>query len=408
MRSKLSFLLPNVLRNKRFEGFLQGIDGGLFELQEVLQKYVDFLEPEKAPEDWVYWLFYALGGEQYYRDDFDDVEKRKVLRSLFRLYTLKGTSKGVEEHLRALARAEVVYINNPKDASFLSPALTQEEREKFEAKFREVRILPYCRGGKRYLYTPFVDDFCFGFPATASAHTRLYGAVFLYDPLTGNEERITVAPLPFDTIEIPKPGRAIGAFLGRFCRFLYRHGAEERLFRVVLSGAARDAFEYRTSKALIPSLYPTLIRYRERYISGWAWGIFPSRGNFRHFTVESSACYRIVRYFKVFEKERATFGERTAMFFLGARRLGPLGPFTCEVGADLARKATSFESLLPLCVYKRFLTQSDALARIERARWAINLARAAGIKVILDTAPRPTLKSSEAVVCGRYKCGGVR
>jgi phage tail-like protein len=411
MQSKLSFLLPNILRgNRTLEGFLQGIDGGLFELQEVLQRYIDLLEPEKTPEDWIYWLFYALGGEQYYRDDFDSVERRKVLRNLFQLYTSKGTPGGIKKHLRILVGAETVYVNNPKDTSFLSPALTQEEREAFESKFREVRILPYYRSGKRHLHTPFTNDFCFGFPTATDAHSRLYGIVSLYDPLTRNEERIAItSPIP-DVIEIPKPGKAIGIFLtGHFLYgFLYQHGAEERLFRIVLSGIAQDAFEYRTSEALIPTLYPTSVRYRERYIPGQAWGLFPGKGSFKRFTIENTAYYRILRYFRIFEKERAVLTKRGAMFFLGNKRLGPLKAFTCEVGVDLTRKATKFESLIPLYVYKCFLTEGNAQARIERARWAINLARTAGVKITLDTSPHPTLKSSEVVVCGRYKCGGVK
>ena len=431
MQSKTGLLLPRVFRgNRLLEEYLLAGEKPLFDIQRELEGFLEKLLPFGAPADFLSWLFYALGAEDYLRDDWDEVKKRVVLANLFKLFRTKGTVEGLRLHLRILVDQTLIKANQPPDKSFSGISYSESERLQFEALHPEIRIYPFKHQGKQHSF--FVGDFLGDpaldfsvFPSRTDALLRIGDTVELYDPLTGEAkplnyfhiEKEYVEKKARQVVEIRKKGKAYGIFLSYFAfGKLVDHGAKERFYTVELLRPWKEEIERRIPLSIKPTLSPFRTYYEEEKVRAKAYGLFlrnrytdrfrDEGGAFiQGYFVRSNAGERIYKRLKLFDPNRIHFRRNINIIrFLGALRLSSIPKCSLEAYVDISSFAPK-----KLIFFQRFLSgyllKSGAEGRIQKMLWAGRKAKAAGIKVKIATSLRHPLRSSQILVSGNIKSG---
>lgn len=431
MQSKTSLFLP-MLRTAFFEGFLEAAEKSLFDIEEILEGFEPKLRSDTVPDEWLNWLFYALGGEDYLRDDFDDTRKRNALKRIFDLYKGRGTFPGMDLHWQLLVDNRLLKANQPPSKSFCGLSLTEGERKEFEKNHPEIRVYPFKSSGEKHSF--FIRD-CFGdpdenysvFPAQTDALLRIGEAVELYDPLADEStalhffqyDKEHIERKTSNVVEVRLKGKAVGLFCGNILKgFTIDHGAKKRLYRLQLAGIFQDEITKRIPLAATPSLIPFRMFYEEVKVSGDGRGFFlanrypdvyPDTGGsfLPSFFVRRLAGERIYKKFKLFDPARVSFAQRTILAYMGAFRLGVLPPHTAEAYVDMLHVKPK-KAFFITGFANGFYYKSDAGERIEKMRWAGNLARRAGSKIKIQTKNRKPIRALSSVVAGQYRVGEYR
>lgn len=429
MQSKTSLILPGLFRGNEFqEKFLQSGEQPLFQIEGELERFIENLSASHAPEAWLDWLFYALGAEDYLAGDFNTTQKRTILSRLFEMYRSKGTVKGLKLHWEILTGRELLRAEQPPSKSFNSTSLTVDERKAWEANHPEIRVYPFAeRGIRRWALMP--DDFIGrGYPSITTAGLRLADRVELYDPKTGVKNLLNgfyydskyVKRKAKNIVEIRKKGRAMGVFasiaMTASRRCTVNHEAGSRLYNIELYQEYSDGIQKRSQLAIRPSLEPMRGYYENEYIKGKKVGInlgnrykdvYKDRGGtylFGSYFAVSTARQRIVRKMKLFDPDRVIFAKRESFNYLNAMKMGALQPHHIEAYVDMSSKAPA--RAFHLAGYLNdYLYQSGTGGRIVKMRWAGNLARQAGCKVIVSITNRIPLIATMGILCGKYKTG---
>lgn len=94
--------------------------------------------PEKVPAGILPYLANALSVDLWF-EDWDEQRKRKIVADSFNLHRLKGRVEAVRRHL-PYVDATLLKATTPPSKTFLMPALTNDERAEFLARFAQLRI----------------------------------------------------------------------------------------------------------------------------------------------------------------------------------------------------------------------------------------------------------------------------
>lgn len=437
MDSRTGKYLPGVYRSAELEAFLKSTEKPLFDIQKVLENFYSDILPGTAPDDFLDWLFYALGGEEYNREDFDDTRKRLVLKSIFKLYRGRGTVEGIKDHLRILCGFELINYNQPPDKSFCGQSLSQEERDVFEKNQPEIRVYSFRNEGERPKNTMFVNWYL-GDPAQDwNFVTYITGAINRIGDITEYYDPITDETSPLDTyyiepeyvekkakkrINIQLKGEKSGIFVDDpLYGKTVDHLAKKRLYSVTLEEPYTDIQSKRKNLAVTPGLQYLRVSYDQEKIPGGdsfpkvGDGVFLSNrwpdeypdtggGFVSDYPIKRDAEERIYKRFKLFDPERAIYIQKERSTFIGTRRLGPIAKHTAEMFVDLQSKRYK-RSIYPRLFVNGFLVMSDAGERIEKAVWASRLARPAGTKLNMFHKLRKTITVSSGLKTGDAKVG---
>lgn len=421
--SRTELLLPGV--HRAMGGPLQTIlaqtaEAPLFTAEATEESFIDRLLPDGAPSGWLRWLFSALGADAYWREDFDDTRRRLILRRLFELYRSKGTAAGLRLHLGLLADATLVRAVQPPAKTFLAPSLTQAERAALEAQHPEVRLRPFSQYGVKQ--SLFAGD-CLGdpteswavHPAITTAGDRIGETAALYDPATAVEtplQRATVDVAGL-VVRLGIRGRAVGLFARRALPAVVAdQEARTRLYTYALQGGTTDPLLTRASLGARPGLLPVRVWYTPHHEPGTGRGMYaanrwtdrwPDRGgaHLPAFPTRGGAERRIWKSVRLFDPARAPQHGRAASTYCGGSRLGRVPVHVMEASIS----APGHTSGLAMwgaagAAAGRFIVASDAVARIDRMRWAGNLARRAGCRIPVATRTHIPLLTGPSVVCG--------
>lgn len=340
----------------------------------------DISNPETAPDSFIPWLAWGLSSDLWDRD-WPIEKKRAVAKAWYRLHRLKGTQAGIEEALRFFG-AEVVGVRRPPDAFYPDPALTRDEREKYLARFRQLRFYRFRSRGAAtfgaYVGSGYRRGRLFagsGFhPTFTDAPVRIGRRAFVYDPLTGVEEPVRRADRVTETDrrgatdfeQVFLPGDAGWSFfIGRQRsgkRFTAATGARGRTYSVAID---REYIE-RTSRlhisGILPSDQPIDVRPRRSMVGGQRvrGQLFPAHkakgtgflgrpgdGAARVFLPPTTAGNRIFDQVFLFDPSRLP-DRRDARTFVGHTRLG-MTPYHARITVKMEGKRSRF-------AFRRFVT----------------------------------------------------
>lgn len=432
MQSKTGLILPGIFHgNELLEVYLQSSEEPLFEIEHELEFFLDKLAltypfADTQADVWLDWLFYALGGEDYLRKEFNTTKKITIIKRLFDLYKAKGTAKGLRLNWQVLVDRQTLRINQPPSKSFNATSLTEEERQRWEAIHQEIRIYPFAdRALKGWALIP-KDYLGRGYAMTTDAGLRLADRVELYDPKTGDKSLLSggyykpeyVLSKAKNLIEIRKKGNAWGIFLSTLSlrKHLVTHKADKRLYNIELYSEYQDEIQKRHWFSIKPSLMPMRGYYENEYIKGEKIGIHLTNrykdvykdkgGSFmkKAYFVVSDAYKRIIKKMKLFDPERTPFFKREAFNYLNHLRIGALLRHHVEAYVDMSYKAP-IRAFFFAKWLNNYLFSSDAYKRIDDMRWAGNLTRQAGCKVLVSITNRVPLRASSGIKSGKYITG---
>lgn len=184
------------------------------------------LDPWTCPEHLLPWLAWSWSIDLW-SDDWPTERKRRVIAHAVRLHRLKGTERGMAEHV-ALVDGEVRQVVTPPQRFFASRTLTKEEFDDWLRSMPQIRVyLAKEFGSARDL--SFIGGFAGHSFARLDAGRALLGrAARLWD--RGRETRLVTADITTereqrDALRVERvslPGRAgFGAFDGRFAGHCY-------------------------------------------------------------------------------------------------------------------------------------------------------------------------------------------
>lgn len=427
-QSQTGLILPGVFRGQPLlESMLQTTERPLFAASAAMEAFLDQLRPETAPASWLPWLFWALGGEDYYRPDWSETKARLVLSRLVELYRSRGTVKGLGLHLSLLADQTLLAATQPPAKAFAGVSLATAEREAFRSRHPEIRIWPYQHMG--VARTAMLGDCWPGgataetkgrcFPAVTDAITRVGDRLEWYDPLPAAErpegafgaDGAGVSRDSAGIFEIRVRGLAHGLFLGRWLvGSTVDHGAARRLYRVL-----PDPVGGRDPLAVQPSLAPVRVMVEDLRIAGYGPGLFlrnryadiyPDRGGsfVGGHLVARHAEQRIGHAMRVFDPARTVGSRRAGIGFVGGFAFGDLPAHTMIVRVQMPGR-TGRTVVWPGRPLPGHIAASDAPGRIARGRWAGGLARRAGATVLINTQAMEQIATGEQVLAGTHTVG---
>lgn len=427
-QSQTGLILPGVFRGQPLlESMLQSSERPLLDASAVMEAFLDQLRPETAPASWLPWLFWALGGEDYYRPDWGETRMRLVLSRLVDLYRSRGTVEGLGLHLSLLADQTLLKATQPPAKAFAGVSLTAAEREAFESRHPEIQIWPFQHAG---MARTAMLGHCW--PGGASAETKGRCVPAVTDAIARVGDRLEWHdPLPVaqrppgafgadgagvgrdsgGIFEIRVRGRACGLFLGRWLvGYTVDHGASRRLYRLL-----PDPVGGRDPLAVPPSLTPIRARADDLRIPGYGPGVFlrnrytdvyPDRGGsfVGGHLVARHAEQRIGHAMRVFDPARVVGSRRAGIGFVGGFSLGDLPAHTMIARVQMSGR-TVRAIVWPSRPLTGYIAISDAPGRIARGRWAGGLARRGGVKILMNTQAMTRIVAGEHVLTGTHTVG---
>jgi hypothetical protein len=412
-------LLPGI--HRALGGALQTVlaqaaEAPLFDAEQTEESFIDRLLPDGAPAHWLRWLFYAMGADAYWREDYDDTRRRLILRRIFELYRSRGTVDGLGLHVNLLADATLVRAVQPPARLFLLPSLTQAERAALETHYPEVRLRPFNQPGLRR--SAFVGDVprAHTFPAVTDAVERVGESAVLYDPTTGIETPLQRATVEGEglVVRLARRGHAAGMMCGRpLAGATVDEGAASRLYTFALQAGTIDPLLARASIGAQPGLLPVRVWWTDHREPGHGRGsflrnrwldVYQDRGGAALPTIpmRRDAEARIWKSFALFDPAVAPTVTRQAAIYLDGARIGRVSPHIMEASIHApGRRPRAVVWPGVIGATNGCVAASDAPARIERMRWAGNLARRAGCRIPVAIRTRRPLVSDPALLCGR-------
>ncbi len=425
-QSQTGLLLPGVFRGEPLlESLLQTAERPIAATSAVMEAFLDRLRPETAPASWLPWLFWALGGEDYYRPDWSETKSRLVLSRLVDLYRSRGTVDGLGLHLRLLADQRLLKAAQPPGKAFAGVSLTAAEREAFESRHPEIRIWPFQHAGvKRSAFlgrgggwvvapldVPTAGAGCF--PAATDAPERIGDRLEWHDPPaeTRGDGRAAVRRGADGALELAIRAVVAGLCLGRALKgYTVDHGAATRLYRVI-----PDPVGGRDPLALQPSLTPIRVRTDDLRIAGFGLGFFLWNRYTDRYTdrggshvdrplVHRRAETRLGGALRVFDQARVGSVRRGGHPFLGAVALGTVPAHEIEAWVEMLGTAGQ-GTIWPGRPLRGHLATSVATRRLAHGRWAGDLARRAGCRVRMDISHRRVIRPNETLMSGGATVG---
>ncbi|MGY6705926.1 phage tail protein I [Roseinatronobacter sp.] len=394
----------------------------------------DIAAPETAPDAFVPWLAWGLSTDLWDRD-WPIEKKRAVAQAWYRLHRLKGTQAGIEEAIRFFG-GNVVGVRRPPDAFYPDPSLTRAERDKYLARFQQLRFFRFRNRGAAtfgaYVGSGLRRSGLFagaGFhPTFTDAPVRIGRRAFLFDPLTGIEtpvkraDRVTVTDRrgATDFEEVSLPGSAGRSFFAGRLRpgklFTSATGARARTYSVAID---REYTEQRSKlhiSGVIPATQPIDVRPRRVRLPGERvrGQLFPARkskgtafigragdGPNRVFLPRSSAENRIFDQVFLFDRDRLP-DKRDARTFVGHTRLG-MTPYHARVTVELRGKLSPF-------AFQRFVTGhliGTSKKRLRQVVEATRLSKSLRDKVWITAKTVRPAKAGDSLRIGTIKVGAL-
>ncbi len=328
---------------------------------------------DHAPDAFIPFLAWERSTDLWDRD-WPIEKKRAAAKAWLRLHRKRGTLAGIEEAVR-LFGAEVVAARVPPDAIYPDPSMTREERDRYLARFRQLRFFRFRTRGQAtfgaYAGSGFRRPRLFaggGFYLTfTDARLRVGRRAFVFDPLTGQEQPVNRADrvaitdrrgaVEFDLVSLPgQAGR--GLFAGRVLpgrTFAIDTGARRRIYSVVIDREYVETISALHISGALPTAQPIDVRARQTRTPGQrvAGQLFPGRapgkvaflgragdGAARAFLPRTSAGLRIFDAVFLFDQDRLP-DRRSARTFAGQFRLGQ-APFHARLTLDVQGRRSPF------------------------------------------------------------------
>lgn len=381
---------------------------------------------DRIPDALLPYLAWELSVDLW-EDDWPIAMKRDVVRRAVEMHRLKGTLEGIRQHVR-LAGGEVVAARVPPDGFYPDPAMTKEEREAFLSRFRQIRTYPFRANGMAQfgaflgrgygLAGLFAGKF---YPTAMGAEARLGMRATLFDPLTGVEidvrravrTKVDRAGVATEFEEIRLPGKA-SAFLfaggpPRARVFVADRGVDGRVYRLGIDRAFTETSDRLHVAAITPAeepidVRPTRVARRGTRKFGSLFGRLGGLGTEfiaprRVFLPPSRAPLELYDVVYLHDRKRAVL-RRRGRAFAGHVRLG-MPPFEAELRVRVPGKR-------PRRQFGRFLTGfvvDRENARVDRAREAIVLSKAARDKVMMTTRTKRPVRVGDAPRVGSVRVG---
>lgn len=219
------------------------------------------LNPWACPEHLLPWLAWAWSIDLW-SDEWSTERKRRVIARAVRLHRLKGTERGMAEHV-ALVDGEVQQVVTPPQRFFASGTLSKDEFDRWLRSMPQIRVyLAKDFGSARGL--SFVGNFAGHSFARLDAGRALLGrAARLWD--RGAEKRLVIADISTErerrgalhVERVSLPGRAgFGAFDGRFAGHCYAGAVAEPAS--VVTYRLETTYEHSVSSLSLSSARPGL------------------------------------------------------------------------------------------------------------------------------------------------------
>lgn len=315
-------LLPVSLQgDKNVEAICASCDH-VFELENLLRRLLIYCRIDELPIyilDLLAWQFHVEGWEFAKTE----IQKRRLIKEAISLHRLKGTLAGIEHALK-LCDAEAVRIMVPKDRTFLSLSLSDEQRKAWYSLFPELRIVDFAYLGKRYMR--YKKDFPSAslYPYISDASTRYGTRAYLRRgsttiPLFSQEvKEVAAQKRAIRALNICERGKAFGIFYRALDRFLCNHEAKKRFYSVRVSDTYID-FETTVSHHIVyPSAEPIEIRYETVAEQGKRYEKLSFCDYLQGHTTITDARMRLCKRLHLFD-ENVVAQRRNAFCFLNER-----------------------------------------------------------------------------------------
>lgn len=221
----------------------------------------DALDPWTCPEHLLPWLAWAWSIDLW-SDEWTTQRKRRVIARAVRLHRLKGTERGMAEHV-ALVDGEVRQVVTPPQRFFASRTLTKDEMDAWLRSMPQIRVYLAKEIGSATGLS-FVGGFVGHSFARFDAGRALLGrAARLWDrgaerPLVMADlttEREQRAALLVERVSIPGKAGA-GAFDGRFVGHCFAGAVAEPA--KVVTYRLQTTYEHSVSALSMTSAHPGL------------------------------------------------------------------------------------------------------------------------------------------------------
>lgn len=387
--------------------------------------------PETAPDAFIPFLAWGSSTDLWDRS-WSIEKKRAVVKAWWRLHRKKGTLDGIKEALRFFG-AEVVAVRRPPDSTFPDPTLTRAERDRYLARFRQLRFYSFRSRGVAsfgaYANSGYRLPALFPgggfFPTFSDAAVRVGRRAYVYDPLTGVEvpvkqaQRVSVTDrrgaVTFEQVSLPGTSPFavfVGRPIGRV--FTMDTGARGRVYSVAIESEYQETKSRLHISGVLPSQQPIDIRPRKARVPGQrvigqlfpsisAGGLEvigrPADGARRTFLPPSTAGLRIYDQVFLFDRDRQP-DKRSARTFLGSTRLG--------MPAYHARLTIETRGRIAPLAMQRFISgyfvKTDK-RRLAQAIEATRISKALRDKVLVTAKTMRPAKAADGVPVGSIKVG---
>ncbi|OYX99780.1 MAG: phage tail protein I [Hyphomicrobium sp. 32-62-53] len=412
--TRQTLLPPNRTRfEEAFDETGARVDGLPVELRKLVQPY-------QIPSSHLPWLSWGLSVDLWDAEWTDDKHRVLTARSL-PMHARKGTQASIAEHIRIMGADPRRFIVPPAK-TFMTPALTDDERAAYLERFAQLRIYPFVARGT-YPYAHFTSA-AFRRPKAflGACHVKDVGAWSRYLRTAkfwdrGDETTLTVravtmeglgrvtavdydevvlAPKPTAAIHLNAPPKARSYLIDDF-------GVRQRLVRV-----PRDAsYTYRLGRETYTTVYPDadLIDVRPQSVAeihpGQPTALYATKRQFiaGRCLPPTIAWRYLYERWHLHDPDRVP-DERKRSTHVGFTRLG-MPPYHAEVrtriiGRQLPRTASLFVNGFLLTGHRK---------PIADVREAIRVSKSLRDKILIDTKTYRTPRAGDRIKVGALTLG---
>lgn len=235
----------------------------------------DALDPWTCPEHLLPWLAWAWSIDLW-SDGWSTERKRRVVAHAVRLHRLKGTARGMAEHVE-LVDGEVQQVVTPPQRFFASRTLTKDEMDTWLRSMPQIRVYLAKEFGSAKGLSFYGDFAGHSFAGFDAGRALLGRAARLWD--RGEERPLTIVDLSTEREQrdallverISLPGRAgFGAFDGRFAGHCYAGAVAEpaQVFTYRLETTYEHSVTSLALSTARPGLAPVDVRSERVFAKG--------------------------------------------------------------------------------------------------------------------------------------------
>ncbi len=334
--------------------------------------------------DLLAWQFHIEG----YEFAEDIWEKRRLIKEAIGNHRIKGTLAGIKKALE-LSKARLLRIFTPHHKTFLSLSLSDQDREKWLAKFPELRLVKYAYRGQGR------ENKFFG-----QAYPYMSDAIIRYGIRAYLKKGSQITPLAsltkiaqaktktaFSDVEIKRQGQAFGIFYRLRDKFLMDHDASKRLYRVRLTQEYTDIETSYKLNILTPSLDPLSVNYKEVREKGQAYKKAVYLLFLYGHTCLTDAERRLYKSVRVYDDD-VSLENRRPFTYLNEKPIS-IPPYHAIVHAQIRSKRN----------YNRFLQKQDKKGLIAATKM-LSCFKSERDKMLLDTKTKRELTADGTITAG--------